>query len=152
MSENQILRYISSTPTWVDKIVNSNLPDPINIGSTYFNRDGVITTPSLSNIITYHAYTTTSTGTITIPITDDGTGGGNAVFSDLSTCFISAIARYNTTSNTATPFVSVRNISGNNILLNVHTGNSGGILIGGTYTGMKDNSNTVTVYLTVVGE
>ena len=152
MSENDILRYISWIPTWYPKIVNSNLPNPINITTNYFNRAGTVTTPSISNIIYYYAYTTTSTGTITIPITDDGTGGGNAVFSDLSTCFISAIARYNTTSHTATPFVSVRNISGNNILLNVHTGNSGGILIGGTYTGMKDNSNTVTVYLTVVGE
>lgn len=152
MSANQIIRYISGVPTWDDKIVNSNLPDPIDITTTYFNRAGVVTTPSLSNFISYHVYITTSTGTVTIPITVDGTPGGSAVFSNLSTCFISAIARFNTTSHTQTPFVSVRNISGNNILLNVHTGNSGGILIGGTYDGMKDNSNSVTIYLSVVGE
>lgn len=152
MSSNQIIRYISGIPTWDDKIVNSNLPNPIDITTTYFNRNGVVTTPSLSNIITFYAYETTNSGSITMSITDDGTGSGNAIFSDLTTCFITAVARYQTTSHTQTPFVSIRNISGNNIILNVHTGNSGSILIGGTYDGMKDNSNNVTVYLTVVGE
>lgn len=195
MSEDQILSYKSGIPTYVNKIVDSNLPSPVGtldvtnlscdnltvqIGGssgsageylqksdpgnvltwgslpsnpvTYFNRGGTVTTPVFSNIKYYHAYGTTSTGSITFNITTDGTGGGSAVFSSLSTSFIQTTAQRDTTSNTEVPFTAVRSITGNTVIINVKTGNSGTIVIGGSYTGMKDNSNSVTVYISVFGE
>ena len=122
------------------------------LSTVYLNNGGVVTTPSPNTIKYFHAYGTTSTGGITFLITDNGTGSGNDVFTNLSNCFIQVSASKNTTSNTATPFASIRNISGSHtVIVNVKTGNSGGILIGGTYTGMQDNASAAVVYISIVG-
>lgn len=140
MSQGQIIIYNSGTPTW------------FNQAEVYLNNNGTVTNPQHNTIKIFNAYGTTSTGGITFLITDDGTGSGNDIFTNLSNCFIQVSASKNTTSNTETPFASIRNISGaHTVIVNVKTGNSGGILIGGTYTGMQDNASAATVYITVVG-
>lgn len=123
-----------------------------NPSNIYFNKSGTVTQPLLPNIIQWHGYATTSTGSVTFDITTTGSGGA-AIFSDLANAFFYTSCQKNTTSVTDTPFSSINviNTVNNTVSVNVHTGNSGSILVGGTYVGMKLNSTSCRVYLYIVG-
>ena len=141
-SSGQILTATSSTTaTWQD-------PKP----TTYFNDSGTVTNPSLSSLKQWYGRVTTSTGTATFDLTVNG-AGGTAIFSNLASCYIFTSCSKNTTSVTAIPFSSVRSLDPSNktIIVNVLTGNTGSILIGGTYTGMQVNASSCDVYLHVIG-
>ena len=123
-----------------------------NPSNIYFNKAGVVTQPLIPNVKQWYGYGTTATGSFTFDITTTGAGGA-AIFSDLANAFYYTSCQKDTTSSTAIPFSSIRSINTvtNTVIVNVQTGNSGAILVGGTYTGMQANATSCRVYLYIVG-
>ncbi len=116
------------------------------------NRNGVVTNPSATDLIHYSAYGETLTDTLTIYITDDGTPTGTQLYLNLPSCVYICSGEYQTaTPLTQSPIVSVDTVTGNSITFRVLTGNSGPIVLLGTYNGLKANTNQVRVHVIVVG-
>lgn len=126
----------------------------IDNGSTTYVWNGSTPVSTLSsNLKQWYGKTDSTNGTATFNVTTNGTSNGPSIFNDLSNCIINVTTQLNSTSNTQVSFASVRQIINNKqIEVNVKTGNSGSILIGGTYVGIQNAPNGTTVHLSVIGE
>lgn len=123
----------------------------IQIPSIWMNISGVVTTPNISLLKEYYGSKNTSTSSVTFDITTTG-NMGTSIFTNLSNCFIYASCSKNTTSNNSIPYASIiPPTDGKTVTVNVQTGNTGSILIGGNYNGMTGNTTTCTVYLYIIG-
>jgi len=120
--------------------------------NVYLNNAGTVTNPSISSLKQWYGQLTTATGTATFDITTTG-AGGSAIFSSLGSAYMFVSCNKNTASSTAIPFASIEiiNTINNTVTVNVQTGNSGSILIGGNYTGMQANASSCIVYLYITG-
>ena len=120
--------------------------------TVYMNNAGTVTTPSFSSLTQWYGVTTSTSGIATFNVTVDGTSGGTPIYASLTTAYMQATGRLDTTSSTSAPFCSIRRVVNNRqVEVNVKTGNSGGILVGGTYTGMQNAADGSTAYLYVIG-
>lgn len=128
---------------------NWQTPSPFNI---YLNNLGTVTNPSISTQKQWFGHATTSTGTVVFDVTTTG-ANGTAIFTSLANAYILTSCKKNTTSNTAIPFSSIQTTSADNktVTVNVQTGASGAILVGGNYNGMTANSTLCDVYLYIIG-
>lgn len=122
--------------------------------TTYYfsTASGVPPTLRYSNEIKqWHGTSTSLNGTSQFFITLNGSAGGPPIFDDLVNAYMQVSGRRDSTDNTEIPFCSVRSISGNTVTVNVRSGNTGGILIGGTYAGLQNAPNGSIVYLSIYG-
>ena len=119
----------------------------------YWNISGTVSQPILQNTRMWFGSGTTSTGSITFVVTLTGLMGGGAIFGSLENAFMFTSCKRQTTNVTEIPFSSINIVdpSTTSVTVNVLTANSGNILVGGTYTGMKANSTPCTVYLYIMG-
>lgn len=100
----------------------------------------------------WHGAITSSAGTITFNLTTDGTAGGTPLFANLAACIPQVTCVRDTDLNDESPWAHVRRIEDNRrVVVQVKKSNTGGILVGGTYQGNLNNTNPVTVYLSMEG-
>lgn len=109
----------------------------------------------LQKVKMYEGIFSTSAGTLTFHLTDDGTATGNPLFTGLSltTHQFQITLQRNTDSNAESPWGHIRSIQngGRSVVVQLKKSNQGGILLGGTYFGNLNNNNAVIVYLKVSG-
>ena len=119
----------------------------------FLNNAGTVSNPT--TLKQWNGRSTTSAGIATFQITNDGTASGTAIFTGLSltTHYIQSTAALDNTSSTAVPFASIRSVSnsGRTVQVNIKTGNSGPIVIGGTYVGLQNAADGIDVYLNIIG-
>lgn len=100
----------------------------------------------------WHGAVGTSGGNVTFNVTKNGAAGGDPIFSNLASCIPQVTCLRDTASNSEAPWAHIRSTANNRTVnVQIKRSNTGGILIGGTYQGNADNSNGVTVYLTLHG-
>ena len=100
----------------------------------------------------WHGAITSSAGTITFNLTTDGTAGGPPLFANLAACIPQVTCVRDTDLNNESPWAHVRRIEDNRrVVVQVKKSNTGGMLVGGVYSGNLNNNNTVTVYLSMEG-
>lgn len=109
-------------------------------------------TEIIQNPLVVNVISTTSSSTITLNITDDGTETGNPLFKELDKCYIDIRTQRPTTSNNEAPWAYIHSIPNNyQIVMAVKRSNTGGILLGGSYAGNADNNNAVTLRILIEG-
>lgn len=118
-----------------------------------FNNLGVVTTSAIASLKQWYGHMTSASGVATFNVTSDGTSTGTAIFSNLSSAYIFPSSKVNSTSNTVVPYCSIQAVtnSGKSVAVNVKTGNTGTILIGGTYTGIQNAADGTDCYLYIIG-
>lgn len=94
---------------------------------------------------------TTSGGALSLHVTQNGLSGGTGIFTTLSSCHFQLTCSRNTTSNTEAAFAYVQNVSSNTVNIQAKAGNSGPIVLAGTYVGLQNALDGTTVYLLVIG-
>ena len=119
----------------------------------FLNNNGTVSNPT--TLKQWNGRSTTSGGIANFNVTHDGTYTGTAIFNGLSltTHFMQTTAAFDTTSSTVAPFASIKSVTNSNrtVSVNVKTGNSGAIVVNGTYTGLQNAADGINVYLTIVG-
>lgn len=104
-----------------------------------------------SQIAIWIGKATTTAGVATFTVTQNGTAGGTAIFTDLSSAYITLTCRFNGTTSLEVPFAAIRTIVGNVVTVSVARGNSGSILVGGTYSGTQFAENGTEVIAHIIG-
>lgn len=141
-SIGQVLTAISETSA---KWQNPQIP------SLWMNMEGIVSTPNMSLLKEYYGSKTTLTASVIFDITETG-NSGNSIFSNLSNCYMYATCSKNTTAINSIPYASIiPPVDNKKVIVNVNTGNTGNILIGGSYNGMTSNTTLCTVYLYIMG-
>jgi hypothetical protein len=118
------------------------------------NNAGTVSTPVLSTLKQWYGRSTSVSGIATFNVTVDGTSNGAAIFNSLSvtTHYIQASAQLDTTSNTAVPLTSIRRVvNGKTLEVNVKTGVTGNIVVGGTYIALQNAQDGCNVYVSIIG-
>ena len=119
--------------------------------SVYLNNNGTVSNPALSTLKQWYGYSTSVSGIATFNVTTDGTAAGPAIFTNLNGAFFQSTGRVNTTGINAA-FCSIQKTTGGKqVLVNVRVGNSGSILIGGSYQGMANAPDGTESYLYIIG-
>lgn len=109
-------------------------------------------TETVQNPLVVNVIANTSSGTITLNITDDGTETGNPLFQELDKCYIDVRTQRATTSNSEAPWGYIHSITNNKQLtLVIKRSNTGGVLLGGSYQGNRSNDNEVTIRVLIEG-
>jgi hypothetical protein len=113
--------------------------------------------PSIQRIGVYEGMIGATTASqVTFHLTSDGTASGTPLFSNLTSLtanHFQVTCLRDTDANSESPWAHIRSIlnGGRSVLVQIKRSNQGGILIGGTYFGNLNNSNSVNVYLRVSG-
>lgn len=92
---------------------------------------------------------TDANGRVTFNLTQNGLGGGTALFSSILS--ISAIAVDNSNNAIQVPLPSVQSLSATQAIIRCVDGTSTGVLIGGTVTSMQYTGAGYTVYVEITG-
>lgn len=120
--------------------------------SVYLNQSSTTTLTPLSTLKQYYGRGASSTSTITFNVTVDGTVGGTPIFSDLNTAY-KVLGSECSQSGSNGPVINVQNITngGRQLTVRIRRGNSGSILVGGTYQGLTDSTINCTVNIYILG-
>lgn len=93
----------------------------------------------------------TSSSSNQVFITTNGTNTGTSIFSDLSKCAINLNVTRDTTSDSESPWVHHKVLGTNSLTFQVKKSNTGGILIGGIYSGNVNNTSNISITISVQG-
>jgi hypothetical protein len=100
----------------------------------------------------WHGSIVSSAGTITFNVTADGTAGGTPLFTNLSACIPHLTCVRDTDLNNESPWAHVRRIVNNRqVVVQVKKSNTGPVVLLGSYSGNLNNTNQVSVYLSMEG-
>lgn len=147
-----LINVSNSNPTTSGQILvtsttaNANWVTP---GQTFFYNGNTVATPSISILRQWHGVASTSNGEAIFNVTTTGTAGGLTIFTSLTNCYMQATARMNTSDALSTPLVSIRSVTGDQVVVSVVIGTVVVLASGST---MRFNTGqTVQVYLSVFG-
>jgi hypothetical protein len=120
--------------------------------SVYLNQSGTTTLTPLSTLKQWYGRASSNSSTITFNLTDDGSNGGAAIFTNLATCYKFVTAECNQSGSNG-PVINVQSTSANNkqVTVRIRRSNSGSIIIGGTYQGLTDSTVNCNINLYVIG-
>lgn len=100
----------------------------------------------------WHGAIADSSGTRTFNVTTNGAADGPPIFANLAACIPHVTCVRDTDANDESPWAHVRRIEDNRrVVVQVKKSNTGGILVGGVYYGNLNNTNQVSVYLSMEG-
>ena len=113
----------------------------------YYWDDGTLSEPS-TPLLVWTGRTTTSSGTATFYVTDDGTSGGNALFSDLTAAILNTTPVAPSTADDETPFAAISSITSTAVTVVAKRGTAISLL---GIDSLRPAADGTTIFLTVIG-